>query len=80
MQWETTRDDSLNSRYNGTKGGIHDVYELSHLESRFSALENMIEGLVPQQSQPSQTPGVCSQCHALDHTLSICPYFAHHLA
>jgi len=23
---------------------------------------------------------MCSQCHTLDHTLSPCPYFAHHLA
>jgi len=40
----------------------------------------MMKGLVSNQSPPSQTPDICSQCHALDHTLSTCPYFAHHLA
>jgi len=40
----------------------------------------MMKGLVLQQSQPSQTPEVCFQCHALDRTLSTCPYFARHSA
>jgi len=53
MQWETIRDDSLNSRYNGTRGGIHAVFDLSNLESRFAALENMMNGLVLQPSLPS---------------------------
>jgi len=47
MQWETTIDDNLNSRHNGTRGGIH-VFDLSQLESRFAALENMMRGLVLQ--------------------------------
>ena len=50
MQWETIRDDNLNSRYDRTRGGIHAVPELSHLESRFAALENMMKGLVLPQS------------------------------
>jgi len=33
MQCKTTRDNSLNSRYNGTRGGIYAVSELSHIES-----------------------------------------------
>jgi len=80
MQWKTTRDASLNSRYNGTRGDTHAVSHLSHLESRFATLENMIKGLVLHQSAPSHTLQMCSQCHVLDHTLSTCPYFAHHLA
>jgi len=79
MQWETTRDDSVNSKYNRTRGGIHAVFDLSHLESRFAALENMMKGLVFNKSPPFQTPDMFSQCHALDHTLNTCPYFAHHL-
>jgi len=61
-------------------GGIHAVSELIHLQSRFATLENMMKGLVLQHSQPSQTPEMCPQCHALEHTLSTCPYSAHHLA
>ena len=80
MHWETTRDDSLISRHNGTGGHIHTVSNLSHLESRLLALENVMKGLVLHQSPPSQTLEMCSQCHTMDHTLSTCPYFAHHLA
>ena len=29
IQWETTRDDSLNSKHSGTKGGIHTMFNLS---------------------------------------------------
>jgi len=50
MQWESTKDDSLNSRCHGTRGGIHAVSDLSQLESRFFALENMMKGLVSNQS------------------------------
>ena len=46
MQWETIRDDNLNSRYSGASGGVYVVSDLSRLESRFIALENMIKGLV----------------------------------
>jgi len=60
MQWKTTRDDSGNSRYNGTRDDIHAVFELSHLESRFAAFENMMKGLVLQQSRHFWTPEVCS--------------------
>ena len=63
----------------GPGGGIGAVFDLSHLESRFTGLENMMKGLVLQQSPPSQTHGMCFQYHVLNYTLSICLYFAHHL-
>ena len=28
MQWEIIRDDNLNSRYSGAKGGMHVMYDL----------------------------------------------------
>jgi len=56
------------------------VSYLSNLESRFATLENMMKGLVLQESPHSQTPDMCPQCHPLEHTLSTCPYFAHNLA
>ena len=46
MQWETIRDDSLNFGYSGAMEGMHAVSDLSHLEFRFAALENMMKGLV----------------------------------
>ena len=61
-------------------GRIHAMFDLSHLKSKFYALENMIKGLVSHKSPPSQTPDMCSQCNALDHTLRTCPYFTHQLA
>jgi len=79
MQWETTWDDSLSSRI--ARGGLHFVSDVSHLESKVAALENMLKGLTPQMTQLSQTATAsCSHCQALDHSLSACPYFAHQLA
>jgi len=72
MQWEIARDDSLSSRLVG--GGVHAIFDVTHLESKIAILENMLKGLSVQQSQNSQTSLVsCSHCHALDHTLSYCP-------
>jgi len=48
MQRETFRDNSLKSRYSGTRGGMHIVSGSGHLESRFASLENMMKELVPQ--------------------------------
>ena len=56
MKWETTKDDNVHSRYSGTRGSIHTVFDLSHLKSQFVALEKMIKRLVLQQSQPFQAP------------------------
>jgi len=71
MQWKTARDDSLGSRI--VRGGLHSVYDVSHLESKVAALENMLKGLTPQMTL-SQTSSVsCSHCQALDHSLSACP-------
>ena len=50
MQWETTRDNSLSSKIASAKGGLHAVSDLSHIESRFIALENQLKGLTIQQS------------------------------
>jgi len=43
MQWGTTRDDSLSSRF--ARGGLHSVSDASHLESKIAVLENMLKGL-----------------------------------
>ena len=43
MYWETTRDDSLSSRIASAKQGMHLVLDLSHIESRFTALENQLK-------------------------------------
>ena len=40
-----TRDDSLSSRF--TKGELHFVSNVSHLESKIVALENMLKGSSP---------------------------------
>jgi len=55
------------------QGGMHDVSDLSHFESRFTTLDNMMKGLVPKQSQTPETLKVLSQCHAFEHTLSTYP-------
>ena len=79
MQWKTARDDSLSSRI--TRGGLHFVSEVSHLESKIVVLENVLKGLSSQMPQISQTSTVsCSHCQALDQSLSSCPYFTHQLA
>jgi len=79
IQWKTAHDDSLSSRF--TMGGLHSVSKVSQLESKITVLENMLKGLTPQMSQLSQTSTVfCSHCQALDHSLSVCPYFAHQVA
>jgi len=79
MQWETPHDDSMSSRF--TNGRLHSVSDVNHLESKIAVLENMLKGLTPQMSQLSQTSTMsCSQCQALDHSLTACPYFAHQLA
>jgi len=49
IQWETTRDDSLSARIASAKGGTHAVSDSSHIESRFTTLENQLEGLTIQQ-------------------------------
>ena len=51
MQWKTARDDSLSSRI--VRGGLHLVSDVSHLESKVAALENMLKGLTPQMTQLS---------------------------
>jgi len=56
MQWETARDDSLSSRI--VRGGLHSVSDVSHLESKVAALENMLKGLTPQMTQLPQTSSV----------------------
>ena len=48
MQWETIRNDSLNSMYSGVKGGMDAVFDLSHLEFKFVAHQNMMNELVLQ--------------------------------
>ena len=79
MQWKTARDDSPSARF--ARGGLHSVSDVSHLESKIAILENMLKGLSPQMSQLSQTSIVsCSHCQDLDHSLCVCPYFAHQLA
>ena len=45
MQWKTARDDSLGSKI--IRGGLHSVSDMSHLESKVAALENMLKGLTP---------------------------------
>ena len=39
MKWKIIRDESLNSSYDGAKGGMHVVSDVSHPESSFVALE-----------------------------------------
>ena len=41
MQWGTATDDSLGSRL--VRGGMHAVFDVSHLESKLAALENMLK-------------------------------------
>jgi len=40
MQWQTTKDDSLSSRIASAKKCMYTVSDLSHVKSRFIALEN----------------------------------------
>ena len=54
---------------------------MSHLESKITVLENILKGMSPQTPHLFQTSMVSySLCHALDNSLSACPYFALHLA
>ena len=81
MQQETTRDDSLSSTITSSKGDMHAVSDFSQIESRFIALENQLKGLTIQQPQVFQSaPMMCSHYQSLDHTLFICPYYAHQLS
>ena len=56
MQWKTTRDDSVNFRYNRTRGGIQAVSDSSNLESRFAVLENMMKGQFSNNPHLSKLP------------------------
>ena len=79
MQWETTRNDNISSRY--VRGGLYSVSNVSYLGSNIAVLENILKGLSPQMTQLSQISTVSYlHCQALDHSLSACPYFAHLLA
>ena len=49
MQGGTTRDDSLSSRIANDKGSMHVVLDLSHIKSRFTALETQLKRLTIQQ-------------------------------
>ena len=61
MQWKATRDDILSSRF--TRGGLHSISDVSHLEPKIAILENILNGLSPQMSQLSQTSTLCcSHC------------------
>ena len=82
LQWETTRDESLGSRINHQKGGIHAIADTTYIETRFAALENMLKGLVlsqPPTNYPTPQLIACSQCQSFDHSLSTCPLFAQQL-
>ena len=48
MQWKTARDDSLS--YGIVRGGLHYVSNVSHLESKVAASENMLKGLTSQMT------------------------------
>jgi len=83
LQWETTRDESLGSRINHQRGGVHAVADTTYIDTRIAALENMVKGLVmPQQptNYPTSQMVACSHCQSLDHSLSTCPMFAQQLA
>ena len=78
MQWETTRGDSLSSRIASAKEGMHSVSDLSHIESRLTALENQLKGLTIQQPQVFQSATItCSHCQSFDHILSSYPFWAY---
>ena len=65
----------------GAKGGLHAVSDMSHIESRFTALENQLKGLTIQQPQVFESATItCFHCKSPDHTLSACPYYAHQLS
>jgi len=63
FHWETTRDESLGSRINHQKGGIHAVTDTTYIETRFAKLENMLKGLVmsqPPTNYPTPQLVACS--------------------
>jgi len=61
MQWKITRDDSLSSRF--TRGELHSVSDVSHLESKIGVLENMLKGMSNHVPLISRTFIVsCSHC------------------
>ena len=79
IQWETAKDDSFSFKL--IRRGIYAVSDVNNLESNIVVLEKMIKGLLVQQPQSFQDSLVsCSDCHALEHTLSSYPYFAHQLS
>jgi len=43
MQWKTAHDNPLSSRI--ANGGLHSIFDISHLESKIAALENMLNYL-----------------------------------
>jgi len=59
------------------------VADTTYIDTRITALENMLKGLVmPQQPTNYSTPQLvaCSHCQSLDHSLSTYPMFAQQLA
>jgi len=44
MQWESARDNSLKSRI--TRGGLHSISDVSHLESKIAILKKHVKGIV----------------------------------
>jgi len=45
MQWKTTHDNNLSSRF--ARGELHFVSDVSYLESKIAILENMLKELSP---------------------------------
>ena len=57
---------------------MHSISDVSHLESKIAVLENMLKGLLGQTPHTSQISIVSySHCLAIEHTVSVCPHFAH---
>ena len=77
IKWEITRDDNLRSRL--ARGGMHVVYDVSHLEFKIVVLEKMLKDLSVQQNSQAFLVSY-SNCWALDQTLNSCPYFAYHFS
>ena len=57
--------------------------DTTYTDTRFSTLENMLEGFMLSQASTNFPPPQmvsCSQCQSTDHSLSACPLFVQQLA
>jgi len=76
-------DESLGARINTQKGGIHAAVDATYIDTKFSALKNILKVFFLFQAStyfPPPQMVSCSQSQSTHHSLTACTLFAEKLA